>query len=195
MTAALAEEIAREGFLTALEILQLIEVMELQNRGRIIANISDSGAARAGIVVRNSLVSRITLLVAGAFSPVRRGDKHLRQAFELLDDPETRASIERRGSAKLLREALDSWNELNADPLLRTVKHFRDKYTAHSAEPNANIPIPNYTDFFAFARKTAALMEKLAHATGVTAEKLEETADWRIASAQKFWDPWEFLRK
>jgi hypothetical protein len=195
VTAALVEEITREGFQVALEILQIIEVMEIQNRGRTNANLSDSGAGRTGIVIRNSLISRVTLLVAGAFSPARRGDRHLRQAFDLLKDTQIRAAVEKQGSAGILHEALDVWDELNADPLLPTIKHFRDKHTAHLAEPDANIPIPNYTDVFAFARKTAALMEKLAHAAGVTDEKLDETADWRIDSAQAFWEPWEFLRK
>jgi hypothetical protein len=194
MTAGRVNEIARDGFLTALEILQLIEVMEKQNQGRINANLSDSGAARAGIVVRNSLVARVTLLVAGAFSPARRYDKHLRRAFELLNDPDVRAAIEKQGSAQALHEAIDFWKSLNDDPALPTIKHFRDKYTAHSAEADVNIPIPNYRDFFAFARKTAALMEKLAHGVGGTAETLEDTADWRVSSAQAFWEPWESQR-
>jgi hypothetical protein len=194
MTAARVNEIARDGFLTAIEILQLIEVMQKQNQGRVNANLSDSGAARAGIVVRNSLVARITLLVAGAFSPARRDDKHLRRAFELLNDPDTRAAIETQGSGLALHEAIDFWERLNDDPTLPIIKHFRDKYTAHSAEADVNIPIPNYNDFFAFARKTSALMEKLAHGVGSTTETLDDTADWRLSSAQAFWEPWEFQR-
>ncbi len=195
MTAASVNLIARDGFLAALEILQLIEVMEKQNQGRINANLSDSDAARAGIVVRNSLVARITLLVAGAFSPARRDDKHLRRAFELLRDPTIRAAIEKDGSAQVLQEAIDLWNKLNADPSLPMIKHFRDKFTAHSSKPDENIPIPNYNEFFSFAKKTAGLMEKLAHGVGGTTETLEETADWRLSSAQAFWEPWELLRK
>jgi hypothetical protein len=112
LTAISVNEIARDGFLSALEILQLIEVMEIQNGGRTNANISDSGAGRAGIVVRNSLISRITLLVAGAFSPARRDDRHLRRAFELLRDPQIRATIERQGSPTILQEAIDFWNKI-----------------------------------------------------------------------------------
>jgi len=47
--------IAREAFQTGMEILQIIELMERQNTGRINGNISDSGAARAGITIRNSM--------------------------------------------------------------------------------------------------------------------------------------------
>jgi hypothetical protein len=195
MTAASVNLIARDGFLAALEILQLIEVMEKQNQGRINANLSDSDAARAGIVVRNSLVARIILLVAGAFSPARRDDKHLRRAFELLRDPTIRAAIEKDGSAQVLQEAIDLWNTLNTDPSLPMIKHFRDKFTAHSSKPDENIPIPNYNEFFSFAKKTAGLMERLAHGVGGTTETLDETSDWRLASAQAFWEPWELLRK
>ena len=39
--------IAEEAFETGMEILQLIELMERQNTGRINGNISNSGAARA----------------------------------------------------------------------------------------------------------------------------------------------------
>jgi hypothetical protein len=41
------EAIAKDGFLTGMEILQLVELMERQNSGRINGNLSNSGAARA----------------------------------------------------------------------------------------------------------------------------------------------------
>jgi hypothetical protein len=65
-----------------MEILQLIELMKGQNTGRINGNISESGAARAGITVRNSLTTRLVILVAGAFAPTRPDDKHLRKGFK-----------------------------------------------------------------------------------------------------------------
>lgn len=191
----LIEEIASEGFLCALEILQLIELMDKQNTGRINGNLSDSGAARAGIVVRNALIARITLLVAGAYSPARPGDKHLRRAFDLLGDPRTCAAVEQQGSKAALDEAINLWQALNADGKRSTIKHFRDKFTAHSAEPQPGVPLPSYGDMFDFAKRTASLMEKFAHAAGVTTETLDDTADWRLDSAQAFWEPWEFVRR
>jgi hypothetical protein len=119
----------------------------------------------------------------------------LRRAFELLRDPAIRAAIEKDGSAQVLQEAIDLWNTLNTDPSLPIIKHFRDKFTAHSSKPDENISIPNYNEFFSFAKKTAGLMEKLAHGVGGTTETLDETADWRLASAQAFWEPWELFRK
>src|SRR5258708_39696016 len=147
------------------------------------------------MVFRMSVVARNTLLEAGSFSQARRNEKHLRRAFELRRDPTIRAAIEKDGSAQVLQEAIDLWNKLNADPSLPMIKHFRDKFTAHSSKPDENIPIPNYNEFFSFAKKTAGLMEKLAHGVGGTTETLEETADWRLSSAQAFWEPWALLRK
>jgi hypothetical protein len=191
ITAGTVREIAHEAFQNAHEILQLIEVMQLQNRGRINVHLSEAGAARAGIVVRNSLIARITLLVSGCYAPTRDGDKHLRRAFEIMRDPAIRAEIEKDGSKRVLDEAEQLWNAINQDPQLKTVKHFRDKYTAHSAEPKANVPIPNYDEFFDFARATAHVMEKLAHAAGGTTDTLDDLMDTMIASAQEFWKPWE----
>jgi len=195
MSAARVREIAIENFSNALEILQLIEVMQQQNRNRINGNLSEAGAARAAMVVRNALIARITLLVAGAFSPTREGDKHLRKAFELLERPDVRAEVEKSGSKDALRDAIKLWQDINQHDQVPIVKHFRDKYTAHSAKPKQDIPIPTYNEFFELARATTAVMEKLAHATGGTSETLEELLDEMAVSAQAFWEPWEFSRK
>lgn len=195
MTAQIAEEIAKEAFTTGLEILQLIEVMEKQNTGQINGNLSDSGAARAGHVVRNSLISRITLLTAGAYSSTRAGDRHLRAGFDLLQAPALRQQIAfggRRAAQIASFEA--TWARLNADPRLATVKHFRDKKTAHSASLKPGVKIPSYNDMFSFAKETAVAMEQYAHAVGVTYELLSESNDDALSSAQAFWEPWETFR-
>jgi|PersoiStandDraft_1058852.scaffolds.fasta_scaffold102873_1 hypothetical protein len=188
----LVHVVAREGYLHALEILQLIEVMQRQNLLQINAHLSEAGAGSAANVVRNSLIARIALLVVGCYSPTRNGDKHLRVAFEILRDHKLiRNEIAERGSADALSEAENLWHNLLRDPRLSSVKHFRDKYTAHIAEPDPNTPLPNYTEFFEFARETTKLMEKLAHGTGGTTETLDEQLDEMATSAQQFWRPWE----
>jgi hypothetical protein len=189
---ALVHEIAMEAVQTAFEILQIIEVMERQNSGRINSNLSESGAARAGFAVRNALLSRLVLLVAGAFAPARQpGDKHLRKGFELLDDAAVRRAVESTGSADSMKNAIHNWNQLQADPRMATIKHFRDKFTAHLATPKAGTPLPKYAEFFAFARALTVVMENFAHGADVTTEKLNESSEDMIASAQAFWKPWE----
>jgi hypothetical protein len=47
---------------------------------------------------------------------------------------------------------------------------------------------------FAFSKEVAAVMEKFANGIGATTEKLADTADKRLDSIQRFWEPREFLR-
>jgi AbiU2 len=186
-------QMAKEAFETGMEILQLVELMERQNTGRINGNISDSGAARAGITIRNSMITRLVILVARAFPPTRSGDKHLRKGFEELNDATVRGELAMDKTA--FADAERMWQALQVDPRLTTIKHFRDKYTAHSANPTEGVAPPNFGDMFAFARAVSAVMEKFAIGVGVTTERLSDTEDWRVESSQKFWEPWEFYRK
>jgi len=186
--------IARQGLTDALEIWCVIENIERQNHGRIGATLSERGAGSAGIVIRNSLISRVTIIVARGLAPIYRGkrDLHLRRAFdELLLDPTTRLEVEARGSKLDLRDAERLWKALNDDPRRESIEHFRHKFTAHLALPNPGIGRVNYGDFFDFARKTARVMEKLAHATGVTRERLDDHFEDFMKSAQTFWAPWD----
>jgi hypothetical protein len=183
---SLIYEVAETAFIHALEIL-----MQFQNSGQINVRLSDAGAGRAGIAVRNAMISRIVLLVAGCYAPVRdKGDKHLRVAFELLEYPEICAAIESKGSKSDLSEARRMWSELIKDARLESVIHFRHKFTAHFADPEKDIPIPKYDEFFAFAAVTAKAMEKLAHGTGGTADTLNEMRDEIVGSARAYWRPW-----
>jgi hypothetical protein len=185
------EVIAREAFETGMEILQLIELMKGQ--GRINGNISESGAARAGITVRNSLTTRLVILVAGAFAPTRPDDKHLRKGFKDMKEAGLRNQLKMNQIAFAEAEAM--FQRLETDPRMKTVKHFRDKYTAHSAHPAPGMRPPNYGEMFAFSKEVATAMEKFAIGVGVTTELLADTEDWRIDATQKFWEPWEFLRR
>ena len=185
------EAIAREAFETGMEVLELIELMERQNTGRINGNISDSGAARAAITIRNSLMARLVILVAGAFSNTRPGDRHLRMGFKAMADPTLRSQL--RMNAQAFADAESMWRVLQADPRLAVIKHFRDKQTAHSADPKMRPP--TWGETFAFAKEVAAVMENFAIGVGVTTEKFSATEDWRIESSQNFWVPWESLRR
>jgi hypothetical protein len=186
-------DMAREAFQAAMEILQIVELMERQNTGRINGNISDSGAARAGISIRNSMITRLVILVAGAFAHTRRDDRHLRKAFEEVSDVNVRRHL--KIDKDVLSDAEARWQVLQTDPRITAIKHFRDKFTAHSADPVQGMPLPNFGDTFAFAKELTAVMERFAIGVGTTTEKLSDTEDWRVESAQKFWEPWEFLRK
>lgn len=191
--AATVSGIAQEAHQTGMEILQLVELVEKQNTGRINGNLSDSGAAQAAITVRNSLITRLVILVAGAFAPTRSGDRHLRVGFEEMADPSVRSQL--RMDQQAFAKAEELWTKLQSDSRFATVKHFRDKYTAHSADPKPGMRLPQYGEMFDFSKEVAITMEQFAIGVGLTTEKLSETADWRLESTQKFWEPWEFFRR
>jgi hypothetical protein len=191
-SAVLIQEIAKAGFEHALEILQIIEVLLIQNTGRIKARLADKGAEYASAVVWNGLIARITLLVAGCYSPVRfPSDRHLRVAFKWLKDAAIRAEVEQFGSKADLAEAEKLWSQLDNDGRLEIATHFRNKFTAHIAEPDPKIAMPEFKDFFEFARDTARVMEKLAHGVGATADALDDVRDKIAGGATEFWRPWQ----
>ena len=192
--ATLLNEIARQGFLDALEIMLLIEVIERQNHGRIAGRLSDRGAGAAGIVVRNSLITRITVLVARCYARIHEGngDMNLRRAFdEFLKQDQIRCDLKTAGTLGDIETAERLWSEALVDPNLKQIEHFRHKHTAHLAEPTPGMKNPDYGDFFAFARRTARIMEALAHGVGGTRETLDDHADDFVMSSQEFWRPWD----
>jgi hypothetical protein len=187
-------EIAQQGFTDALEICCLIETLERQNQGCVVTNISDRGAGSIGIVIRNGLITRLTLLVARCYAPIHpgKGDRHMRRAFnEVLKDTGVRARIEKQGTMVDLLEAEMMWAALRHDPQREQIKHFRDKSMAHLAPADPKVSRPSYAAFFDFARRTASLMEKLAHASGGTRERLDEHFNDFAVAAETFWAPWE----
>jgi hypothetical protein len=191
---ALLHAIAQQGFTDALEICCLIQVIERQNQGNVVINLSDRGAGSVGIVIRNGLITRLTLLVARCYAPIHRGkgDRHIRRAFdEVLKVAGVRAQIEKQGTMADLLDAERTWAALCHDPQREQIKHFRDKSTAHLAQTDPKIKPPSYGAFFEFARRTALLMERLAHASGGTHERLNEHFDEFAAAAEIFWTPWE----
>jgi hypothetical protein len=124
---ALLHEIAQQAFTDALEICCLIQTMERQNQGDVVTNISDQGAGSIGIVIRNGLITRLTLLVARCYAPIHRGkgDRHIRRAFdEVLKDAGVRARIEKQGTMVDLLEAETMWEALCNDPQRQQIKHF-----------------------------------------------------------------------
>ena len=139
------------------------------------------------------MTTRLVILVAGAFAIPRPGDKHLRKGFQEMKEPRLRNQFAMNQTAFADAEAM--FQRLQNDPRMATVKHFRDKSTAHCSHSRAEIRPPQYGEMFDFAKEVAAIMEKFAMGVGVTTETLADTEDWRMDSSQKFWEPWEFLRR
>jgi hypothetical protein len=184
------EEISDGGYSDGIEIRQIIELLRVQNEDGANNELSKTDAASAAMMVRNSLFTRLVLLVSRVYAPPRKDDMTVGRAFEQLKDTAVKAEIGTRGPKGSLDQALETWEKLKADPRLPKVKQFRDKYTAHLGKPNPQIPLPEFQELFGFARETTVLLDQLARATGARLEGLD-TWDYQVrGSAAAFWAPW-----
>ena len=183
-------EISDKAFVDGIELLHLIEVLEAQNTDVISKRLSAENAAGAAMVVRNGLLSRIVLFLAGAYSVSRAGDLHLGRAFDLLNEnPSVREELGRRGSPEFLNKAVVLWTQCKGDHRLPPITHFRDKFTAHLSAPNK--PPPTFANVFSFAQDTIAVIDTLARGTGARHEPL---LDWQAEAAHtaaRFWNVWK----
>jgi hypothetical protein len=182
-------EISDTAFMDGIELLHLIEVMEALNADDISKRLSVENAAGAAKVIRNGLLSRIVLFLAGAYSESRPGDLHLGRAFDLLKNPSVREELGQRGSPEFLNKAEVLWARCKGDHRLLSITHFRNKFTAHLSTPNK--PPPTYADVFSFAQDTIAVIDTLARGTGARHEPL---LDWQAEAAHtaaRFWSVWK----
>lgn len=183
--------IAKEAFSDALEILQLIALLEAQNSNDVNMRLSKAGAGRAALVLRNAFIARLTLLIARCYAKPRKGDLHIRLAFDLIaKDKRLSAELSKRTSPAILKHAEDTWSLCRSDQRLQQIEHFRHKYTAHLGEPDEEIPIPTYKDLFDYARETTKVMQALVHLSGVNTHDLRDWNEEIKGSADEFWKPW-----
>jgi len=184
-------DISTRGYQDAIEILELIELLEAGNVPDIREEINRRYAGIGAFLIRISLLSRLHILVARAYPPVRKGDRHLRRAFNLLENSYVRGQLEKFGYAADLARAEELWRKISADKRLIAVRHLRDKELAHLGGLDPRIPKPNYNELFAIARATAAIMEKLAHGTGVITVEVEHQLNVPKKSIAAFWAIWK----
>lgn len=192
MTLEIIREIGKGAFVDGLEILQLTEIIQKQNTGRINGNMIQAGASRAAHAVRNSLTTRLVILTSGSFSRPRYGDdRHLAKGIQLLEQPEVSAKLIETGTAQeTIDAALKLWLHVSSEPSQATLSRFRNKFTAHRTAAVVGLDDLKWEEMFEFSIRTAAALEAFSHAAGVTGELHQEhLADVRSA-AQEFWRPW-----
>jgi len=170
----------------AQEILVLRRLLQVQNDAGVNPSLNEAGAGGASAIVRNALLSRLVLLVSRCFPKPRTGDRHLREAVELLKDENVKARFSTDEEA--LSTAMASFSSLLSDHRQERIKNFRDKFTAHLGDPE-NKPMPNFTELFDFSIEVANCIEALARAVELTSESVEDAAD-ADNQAQSFWAPW-----
>jgi hypothetical protein len=173
----------------AVEITLLIALIEGQNTDGINSQLDKAGASRAAVVLRNSLIARLVMLVARAYSNPKHGDLHLRVAEDLLKDNVTRQIFGSGNGAEKLAAFDAHWTKCRGDHRLQPIKDFRDKYTAHLGEPK-EIQETTYRDLFAFGAETAKAMEMLALATGIAVNPTNTDPDM-VSAPAAFWKPWK----
>ena len=188
--ATIVYEISDVGFADGIEIKQLIQLLETQNNEGVNDALNLTEADTAGLILGNSMISRLVLLVSRVYAPSREHDMHVGRAFELLEDPAVKAEMAGRGPPGSLTRALETWRRLRGDHRLPKIKQFRDKYTAHLGKPKPEIPLPEFGELFSFAHDTTQLLDQLARATGARWEGLNTWDSQLRESARRFWKPW-----
>jgi hypothetical protein len=184
--ADVVREIVNQSLAHGMEILSLVELLEAQNTGGVNKNLAEADLGNSLIVVRNAMMARLVLLVAREFSKPLETDKNLHRAVNLLRTPMVREIFSKNPEA--LAEAVDYFKKCKGDHRLQKIRHFRDKFTAHTGEPE-EIPLPAYKELFSFARETVRCIDQIASATGLADKKIEDNIDAK-KEAVAFWAPW-----
>jgi hypothetical protein len=184
-------EIADTGFTDAIEIRQIVQALELQNRNEVSEALPAVGAGYTAVTIRNALIARLVLLVGRVYDHSGNGEPHIGRAMELMKDGAVRSEIEARGRKDLLAEFFKRWGKLKGDRRLKRIKQLRDRYTAHLGKFNNAIPPLEFQELFDFARDTTAVMDTLARATGTRTQCLDSWDEELNESAAAFWQPWQ----
>lgn len=185
-------DISDTAFTDAIEIRQLIVLLQIQNSGNVNGCLNRKSAGTAASIMRNALITRLVLLVSRVYDQSKyETDRNVGRAITLLADSAVKAEIASRGPPGSLDTTLDLWSKLKGDVRRERTKHFRDRYTAHIGEPNPNIPLPEFQELFAFARETTDLMWALARSTGARTQGIDAWDEELRESAEAFSAPWQ----
>jgi hypothetical protein len=171
-----------------IEMVVLMTLLESGNNNGSNKSLSDAGAGQAGIVVRNSLFTRLITMITREFSKSRDGDMHLGRAIELLEG-DTLAIFQGIGSPNDLSAAIEDWKNIRGDQRLNSLIHFRDKQTAHLGTSKPDIPPAINKDLFAIGEATVDLIDRLAKGTRMASTKIRGNVDAKT-TVDAYWKPW-----
>ncbi len=184
-------QIAKRAFVDAVEILSLIAVLEAGNSNGSSEALNKAGAGRAAGHIQRALFTRLHVIVARHYLPVRsNSDLHAARAFELLKNKDVRAGVTSPEREARLAQAETDWAKCCADDRLDAYLHLRHKFLAHLAEPKEGVPIPMYGEVLEIARNTASCLNHLANGTGIVAMEIDTQIPAQRDSAKAFWAPW-----
>jgi hypothetical protein len=70
------------------------------------------------------------------------------------------------------------------------LKHYRNKFVAHRAEPDPDKRIPELEDLLTISGRVAFMLAQLATGAGHQINQKELDSYGHYLSAQAFWKPW-----
>lgn len=185
----LVQNVASRAYLDAIDAMACIEILERGNHLAVTKGINEAGAGRAATLIKHALFNRILFITMRAYDTVRKGDHHLKVAFNKLAGSNL---IEKTGEREQrdIVSAQSLWDNALNDPKLAKLRHYRNKHAAHLSQPDPNIDTPIVIELFQFARLTASIAEKLANGAGVFTMTLQNQIDAYEDSADAFWSHW-----
>jgi hypothetical protein len=184
-TVQLMKDIAAYAFADAIDIMQLIVILEASNDPAVVSAINETGVGRVAECISRALWSRLVGVVARAYAPSRDGDLHVQRAFDLLKDQDVRAELEKIGDPVALTDAIERWGRCCDNHRRKSIEDFRDKQIAHWGTLKTPPPIVN--DIFAVSRMTATAMTRLANGAGVVTLGLDSQLMGYRGAADRFW--------
>ena len=153
--------------------------------------VSNRQAPRCCNLLLSGALVHLHIYVCRAYSPVRKGDRHMRASIEFLSEPGTTDEPTLQGTKLDYEKAIDLFRTAESDPKLIRLKHMRDKLIAHLGRANRSIGLPTYDDLFDFTRTTCAIWERLSFGAGTCVIELDAQVEAYRESAEAFWSKWE----
>ena len=151
----------------------------------------DAQVARVALQVDRSLVERVLIISESALGVVKfPNDRHAHLAMSLLNDAAVFEEAARSGNAQGLQNAQTIWRAALSDWRRDLLKHYRDKFVAHRAEPHPDKPIPELDHLVAISGRVVFMLPQLATGAGYPIDQQELDSSGHYLSAQEFWRPW-----
>ncbi|MDH6295334.1 hypothetical protein SAMN03159422_02403 [Agrobacterium fabrum] len=184
-------EAAVQAYSDGISILATMEIIERSNRKPLLTKLTDAGAGRAVLMLRNAAFAQIHHLAIRAFSPTRNGhDFHLRAAIDFLRNPGNVEKAEDDECSNQLQKAIELFDAADKDSRLKALRHVRNRELAHWAK-FGDVERPRINDLFFFCLDTCEIFELLAAGTSAIMVPLQDQVDAYRDAAEIFWSKWE----
>jgi hypothetical protein len=138
------------------------------------------------------LVQRVLVISESSLGVVKYpNDRHAHLAMSLLDDDAAVAEeVARSGNAQCLKNAQMAWNAARSDWRRVLLKHYRDRFVAHRAEPDPDKRIPELDHLITISGRVVFMLAQLATGAGCPIDQKELDSYGHYLNAQAFWRPW-----